>query len=286
MRSTPIIAAIGPQVAPVKLFFAIVLIAAIGGAAAAEDVPLPRPRPGPDFAPFAEIARPFFDPAELTTAPSDCRLRLNETAVIEPLPRLIGPGECGGSDMVWLRAVVLADKTRIALAPPPALRCRMAEAVAAWVRDEVAPKFKAAGSSLRSIENYDSYDCRGRNRVFGAKMSEHGKGNALDVRLFKLADGKLLDPTDVNVAKDLRETLRQGACSRFMTVLGPGSDGYHERHIHLDLAERRSGYRMCRWAVLEPPPPPSPEAGLADVPLPRPRPVLPGETPRPESGED
>jgi len=45
-----------------------------------------------------------------------------------------------------------------------------------------------------------------------------------------------------------------------MTVLGPGSDGYHEEHIHLDLAERHNGYRICQWDVNLP------------VPLPRPRP--------------
>jgi hypothetical protein len=41
-------------------------------------------------------------------------------------------------------------------------------------------------------------------------------------------------------------------CRRFTTVLGPGSDGYHEEHIHLDLAERRSGYRICQWEVWDP----------------------------------
>jgi hypothetical protein len=49
-----------------------------------------------------------------------------------------------------------------------------------------------------------------------------------------------------------------------MTVLGPGSDGYHESHIHLDLAERRGNYRTCQWDVRDPAP---------IVPLPRPRPA-------------
>ena len=40
-----------------------------------------------------------------------------------------------------------------------------------------------------------------------------------------------------------------------MTVLGPGSDGYHEEHIHLDLAERRNNYKVCQWDVRVPPPP-------------------------------
>jgi hypothetical protein len=29
-------------------------------------------------------------------------------------------------------------------------------------------------------------------------------------------------------------------------VLGPGSDAFHDDHLHLDLAERRGGYRLCQ----------------------------------------
>jgi hypothetical protein len=73
-------------------------------------------------------------------------------------------------------------------------------------------------------------------------------------------------------------------------VLGPGSDGYHEEHIHLDLAERHNGYKLCQWELREPPPPaqaesapPADEASeqaeqaaaitASEVPLPRPRPL-------------
>ncbi|HME28328.1 MAG TPA: extensin family protein, partial [Pseudolabrys sp.] len=38
---------------------------------------------------------------------------------------------------------------------------------------------------------------------------------------------------------------------RFTTVLGPGSDSQHDSHIHLDLIERRQGFRMCQWDVRE-----------------------------------
>ena len=79
----------------------------------------------------------------------------------------------------------------------------------------------------------------------------------------KLANGRLVEWTDPAVAREARESLRRSACGRFMTVLGPGSDGYHESHIHVDLAERRGNYRMCQWEVRD----------VADVPLPRPRPA-------------
>jgi hypothetical protein len=98
---------------------------------------------------------------------------------------------------------------------------------------------------------------------------EHGKGNAVDLRSFILADGRVVTLTDVTVAKDFRDGLRDSVCHRFTTVLGPGSDSAHESHIHVDLIERR-GYRMCQWDVRTPPP----KEVAAGVPLPAPRPSI------------
>jgi hypothetical protein len=127
------------------------------------------------------------------------------------------------------------------------------------------------------IENFDSYECRGRNRIPGAQISEHGHANALDIRSFKLKSGVSVHPTDTAVAKEFRLAMKASACARFSTVLGPGSDGFHEDHIHVDLAEHYHGYRTCHWEL-------DGEPGtayalqsvaarpIADVPLPRPRP--------------
>jgi hypothetical protein len=259
----------------VRALIATVFLAGFGcGLAAAEDVPLPRPRPPLWVAPqsFREAAGEDFDTADVTAKPSDCRQRLDKIATIEPMPRLIGPGACGGRDMVQLNAVQLPGHARIEIRPTPVLRCEMAESLAGWIQDEADPLLRKAGMALRSVATYDDFECRGRNRVLGAKLSEHGKGNAIDIRAFTLADGRSIGLTDMTVAKDLREGLRASACERFTTVLGPGSDGHHEGHIHLDLAERQRGYRICQWDVREPPPA---EVASVLVPLPVPRPVIP-----------
>jgi hypothetical protein len=264
-------------------------------AVAAEQIPLPRPRPHnieqPTQAPAdphgsatafslasaSSTSAPEADasaPAPEPTVPSACQLRLtSDLAVLEPLPPIIGPGDCGAVDVVRLDAIVLRDHTKVAVTPPATLRCVMAEAVVHWVREEVAPAVLQLKAPLRGLENYDSFECRGRNRVANAKISEHGYANALDVKSFKLADGTVIGPTDANVERTFRESLRQSACARFKTVLGPGSDGYHENHIHIDLAERRNDYRICQWDVRDPLPPNS-ETIAEDVPLPRPRPTL------------
>jgi hypothetical protein len=263
-----------PKIAPVRLLLAIVLVGVFAcGLATAETVPLPRPRPPAWLEPhtFREAAGPDFDSAAVTAEPSECRKRLEVIAVIEPMPRLIGPGACGGGDMVELNAVQVAGHARIEIQPAAVLRCEMAESLAAWILEEAKPRFDKAGMALRGVENYDDFECRGRNRVPGAKLSEHGKGSAFDLRAFTLLDGRVVSPTDMTVSKELRSGLRESACHRFTTVLGPGADGHHEGHIHFDLAERRHGYRICEWDVREPPPPT--EVASVRVPLPIPRPA-------------
>jgi hypothetical protein len=242
----------------------IVVLAALCDLAAAQAVPLPRPRPAQ-----AGLHAPA-TPPEQPAPPSACRLRLTaELAVAPSLPALEGPGECAVDDAVHLEAVMLPDRTRVAVTPPAIVRCSFAEAIVQWVREDVAPAVRSLGAGLRSVDNYASYDCRGRNNVVGARLSEHGRANALDVRSVKLADGKVVRLTDPEVAKEFRENLRKLTCARFTTVLGPGSDGYHEDHVHVDLAERRGGYRICEWDVREP----GAEIAETAVPLPRPRPT-------------
>ena len=235
--------------------------------AAAEPIPVPPPRPAP-----AAAGAPVERPKAEAVQPSACRLRLTaELAVAPSLPAIEGPGECGAPDLVRLEAVVLPDKSRVAVTPAATLSCTMAEAIVSWLREQAAPLALDLGAALRTVQNYDSYDCRGRNRVAGAKISEHGKGNALDIRALKLADGKAVELTDPRLSRDFREKMRQSMCARFTTVLGPGSDGFHENHVHVDLAERRGGYRMCQWELRNPDATPSTEAAVT-VPLPPPRP--------------
>jgi hypothetical protein len=285
----------------VRLVLSLILTVAVATVAAADDIPLPRPRPATlgASAPAAAAAVPDNAGAtdgeaepEAPREPSACRLRLTDLAQLQPLPPVVGNGACGAEDPVRLEAIVLADKTRVAVTPPAVMRCGLAEAVVRWVRDDIAPAALTLGAALKTIENAASYECRGRNRIVGAKLSEHGKGNAIDIRAVRLASGAVAALTDSGVAQNFRETLKASACRRFTTVLGPGSDGYHEHHVHVDLAERRGGYRMCQWAVHVPAPPPQPApqvaeaaaeeeaetapeaADIVNVPLPRPRPLL------------
>ena len=218
---------------------AIIALVTLAEIAAAQTVPLPRPRPfsNTEAAP-ARTAAPA-----AAAAPSACRIRLTaERAIAPSVDAIEGPGECGSVDLVRLEAVVLPDNSRVEINPPAVLRCSMAEAIVDWVRDDLSQLTAfSLGSRLRSVRNYAAYHCRSRNNIIGAMMSEHGKGNALDVRSITLVNGKTIDPTDVHVSQEFREGWKKSVCARFSTVLGPGSDGYHENHIHVDLMERRLG---------------------------------------------
>ena len=248
-------------------------------------VPLPEPRPadapatepdkpGPGKQTPAETEKPAEQavPA-LPQPPSACRLALTEEIAIAPsIPDIHGPGDCGGEDLVRLEAIVLPDKHLVSVKPAAILRCPMASAITDWIRTDMAPLAANLGSFISGLDNFDSFECRGRNRVVGGRLSEHGRANALDVGALKLANGQSISLTDRTVSRSLRESVLHSACARFSTVLGPGSDGYHEDHIHLDLMERRNNYKICQWNVWDPLPQIAPL-----LPAPRPEEAPPRE---------
>jgi hypothetical protein len=201
----------------VKLLGVIAFLLGTTVAATAEMIPLRRARP---------VDIPGDQSAARTEAVvSPCQSRLGEVAAFKPLPPITGPGDCIATDVVELDAVLLPDGRRVVFSPSATLRCPMAEAVTHWVRNDVAPIIATLGKSLRGVDTLDSFDCRRRNGIADAKISEHGHANALDVREFKLANGSAIELNDANVAKSLREKLRQSACARFSTVLGNGAPG-------------------------------------------------------------
>jgi hypothetical protein len=133
---------------------------------------------------------------------------------------------------------------------PATLNCSMADPLHTWLQNTVEPEARRRfGTSVVAIDVIASYSCRPRNNVWGAKMSEHGFGDAIDIAGFTLADGR-----NVTVEQGWRGNaaersflrgIRSAACDDFMTVLGPGSDAEHYNHFHLDLQARRSGEHYC-----------------------------------------
>jgi hypothetical protein len=217
-----------------------------------EVLPMPRPRP-----PEAEKGRTPEEPRAPAT--SQCLLALTSSGFViaEGLPPIAAHDGCGADDVVRLHAVVVDKAHRVELKPAPTLRCGLAVELSKWIRQDVAAEVLPLGATLAEIENDGSYECRPRNNVPDGGTSEHGLANAIDLHSFKLTNGRRYEFTDPNVNESVRQTLKSSACARFSTVLGPGSDEYHGSHIHLDLKERRNGFRLCQWDIRLPSGPPS-----------------------------
>lgn len=139
----------------------------------------------------------------------------------------------------------------VALAPSSQMRCETALALARWTGTVVVPAAKALHEkiTLTRINHGSTYICRRRNNSAAGKMSEHAIGNAVDVMNFEFNghDPIPVSPRagDGTVEEAFQRAVRGGACLHFTTVLGPGTNASHADHLHLDIIERRGGYRLC-----------------------------------------
>jgi hypothetical protein len=129
----------------------------------------------------------------------------------------------------------------VKLSVPATLDCETAQALREWVTEKLQPAF--GGSRVTQLQVAAHYACRGRNNKKGVRVSEHGRGKAIDISGFTLADGRqmsVLNHYKGGQGKAIRAA-HKGACGIFGTTLGPGSDGYHENHLHFDTARYRGG---------------------------------------------
>ena len=139
---------------------------------------------------------------------------------------------------------------RATLKPAATLNCEMALTFSRWVKHELQPAARLRyWSSVDTITQASAYSCRRMVGNGSGKMSEHAKGNALDIAKIELNNGK-----DILVRKKgffafrergLLNTVRADGCEYFSTVLGPGYNKAHADHFHFDIMERRSGHRAC-----------------------------------------
>jgi hypothetical protein len=110
------------------------------------------------------------------------------------------------------------------------------------------PAMAKKGGGLRTVRVAAHYACRTRNNQKGEKLSEHGKGRAIDISAFKLADGtevSVLTGWNAQRFSDAMRRMHKGACGPFGTVLGPNANRFHKDHFHFDTARYRSG-SFCR----------------------------------------
>lgn len=152
------------------------------------------------------------------------------------------PG-CGIADAVKVYAI--GD---IALSQHSVMECDTARTLKGWVENDLDRVVGIMGGGVSSLKVASHYACRTRNSKRGARISEHGKGRAIDIAAVRLEDG-----TELSVLQDwgngrkgrMLKKLHAGACGPFGTVLGPNSDVHHKDHFHFDIAKHGNG-PYCR----------------------------------------
>ena len=179
-----------------------------------------------------------------------------------PLPASVGP-VCGNSAILGERvAAIRSDQSPacgisrpvklyavsgVRLSPQPLMNCNAAKALRTWIATGARPAVESIGEELTGLGVAAHYVCRTRNHQRGARVSEHGKGNAIDISSLRLANGQ-----SISVERDwgrgsegrALRAMRRKACGPFGVVLGPGSDAFHDDHFHFDISNLRNPY--CR----------------------------------------
>jgi hypothetical protein len=175
---------------------------------------------------------------------------VRESRFVTSRSSLGGPSVCGAIHPFFVSA---AARGWVSLRPAALLRCPMVPALDQWVERVVIPAARYhLGAPVVELKVAASYSCRPMNNVDGARLSEHGHANAVDISAFTLADGRV-----VTVAagwwgafrqRSFLRAVHRGACSTFTTVLGPSYDRNHRDHFHLDLARhgRDGAGRICK----------------------------------------
>ena len=122
-----------------------------------------------------------------------------------------------------------------------AMTCPLALNFARWSRESVqTAATQWLHSPVRRIETFGTYACRPVNSRSGARLSQHGLANAVDVAAFVLADGRRITVLDGWNGPDERvrsflRTVHAAGCRRFNIGLGPDSDSFHRNHFHFDM---------------------------------------------------
>jgi hypothetical protein len=122
-----------------------------------------------------------------------------------------------------------------------AMTCPLARTFARWAREAVQPAaMQWLGSRVVRMESFGTYSCRSVNSRPGARLSEHGRANAVDIAAFILADGRRITVLDGWNSEDERaraflRAVHQAGCRRFQVTLGPDADAYHRNHLHFDM---------------------------------------------------
>lgn len=203
------------------------------GRPSAPDPALPIPLGGPPFDKAGALA------CEAQLARKNVRFR--------PLDPIDEKNSCGAQRPLLIKSLGKG----ISLTTGVTARCPLALALAKWAQETVAPAATLhLEAKVTAISVGTSYQCRRRNNSATGKFSEHAFANGIDVMGFRFASREAVPIVgrigSAAAERAFQAAARGAACAYFTTVLGPGTNTAHRDHLHLDLAYRSGGYRLCQ----------------------------------------
>lgn len=214
----------------VRLVFAVLTLALLGACSS----PPPRLAAPP----------PILDP---DTA---CLKDLHDRRVaFEPQAAFGNAGTCAIANPVKVTADSQTSWNR-----PGVMSCSMARVVERFETQVVqAAAQRIFGQKVAKLHHMGTYNCRTRRTETtvaaadmgsrGGRLSEHGKGQAIDVGGFELADGTMISvKTDWKGAGKKSEFLQavaRASCEHFNVVLTPNHNKLHADHLHLDIGPHK-----------------------------------------------
>ncbi len=152
---------------------------AAGAAASAAGAPTPTANASP-------APSPGWSQDEIKQAKAHCDVVLRGVTASYAPDDPIKQGECGSP--VVFKVTSIGKGPEVQLSPPPTMTCDMIASLEKWIRQDVQPQARALlGGSVVKIDSMSSYSCRNAYGRSKARLSEHGRANALDISAFNTA---------------------------------------------------------------------------------------------------
>jgi hypothetical protein len=198
-------------------------------------------------------------PPPILDPDSACLKDLRDRHVAFESQAAFPPGSCSVPN-----PVKVSGDSQLRLNAPGVMSCAMARSLERFETLVVEPAAqKVFGQKVVRLVHMGTYNCRTRRTETttastnglgsgqgkdqgesrGGRLSEHAKGQAIDVGAFELADG-----TVISVKKDWRgagkrseflQEVARASCEHFNVVLTPNHNRLHNDHLHLDIGPHR-----------------------------------------------
>lgn len=172
--------------------------------------------------------------------------------VFEPAREYSGTGSCSVPNPVRVSSAGMRWSS------PGVVSCQMARVVDRFEEEVVQPlAVKFFGQKVVQLHHMGTYNCRNQRNssrtasakggATGGRLSEHAKGQAIDVGAFQLADGSVVSVkshwSGAGRKSEFLHEVARASCDTFNVVLTPNHNREHHDHLHLDIGP----HKLCGY---------------------------------------